>query len=723
MNEKDFNRAILAQLYAQARKLWAESMEFFQFSGSFTARQLAGALYVHDNYISAEKGLHELEAAEIKNDAAIKKAKKVLAKWKGEKEVCPIMDREKKDEIITVSLDTFSCQFPARQIWQYIYHFEKLAGVGGDVMRFVVPELSEVVAIYEVAVNKDMARLAQYCDKKAFKPIMGGVALDIDAGRVVATDGKNLRLKPLQVVSQSAAVGECVVIPAKEWQAVCRAAGEGATLTIQKIKTDGNTSYRYIIGDIAGRNIPGRYPNYTSVIPKINKAARVRLSAKDWAAEKKALRAYKKDGGARLTIMQRAGKLEFVVTDEVSLEVLHRAAYKPEQAAAVDFAEKYLVPSFLLLSSFDVFLRCGINPALCAVDGGDIVLTMPVQLYEEDRNANSLYDYKPMTGEIDLLATIDKKKEMKSNITASEKIGSAVVEVRTTETEKKEKKAVKATATTKDKAAAPKSAKKTAAKKAAKVAPKTAKKGGFDFKAVGLNVGDELVFVSGAVVTVTDGGKVAYKGELYTLTGFCKKFMPDDRRCKSGAYRGSMYFTRGGVRLNKLAQKAAACVQAGAKAKGVKTLRTATKSPARAKKTAPNKVAAVAPVPVVVPAVVQAVHPVQVLAPVARLSVMSRLRRWAVAAVLLVLVAVGLTAWMQRGPVQDTAPVGFHQLTAPAPTAAALNVPNGASTPVIGTVENHRNGGGYPFGATDSGARLAALIPADKQATNKANNK
>lgn len=744
MNEKDLNRAILAQLYAKAQKLWAESMEFFQFSGSFTARQLAGALYVYDNYIQAEKELHALETAKVKDAAAIKKAKKVLAKWEGAKEFCPIMDREKKDEIITVSLDTFECEFPARLIWKYIYHFERLAGVGGDVMRFVVPERSEVMDTYEVTITKDMAGLAQYCARNDYRQILECVALDIDGGRAVATDGRKLCIKPLQVVSMSAAVGECVVIPAKDWQTVCRAAGKGATLTIHKVQQRGETSYRYMLGDIVGRNYPGRYVSYTRVLLKINEGARVRLSAKDWTAEKKAIKACKKNAGARLVIMQRAGMLEIMIKDETTLETLHKATFKPEKAAAFDFAVKYIASSFPSLGNFDVFIPCASALPLLAVDGADVVLNMPAALCAEDYKEIPLYDYKGQEGDINILTDLRQNtKHNKDMGKVSEKTGAAVVNVRPVE--EKATKAVPAATEVAAKEVRPAAPKKAAAapKAAAPKAKKTAAKvGGFDFAAVGIKPGDSLQFIGGEVVTVADGGKVEYNGELYTLTGFCKHFMPEARRCKSGAYRGPVYFTFGGVRLDKLAKGATACAQTAPEATHKVTARKAAVRPAGTRKKANKAITAVidnaAPVTAVqevAPAVQAATFPaasvndlVPVVSPgvpVARPSIIGRLRRWAVAAVLLVLVAVGLAAWMQRGTIQDTPPVGVHQPATPAPTAApvtALNATNGASTTVIGAPENHRNGGGYPFEATDLGARSAALIPASSQATNKANN-
>lgn len=74
----------------------------------------------------------------------------------------------------------------------------------------------------------------------------------------------------------------------------------------------------------------------------------------------------------------------------------------------------------------------------------------------------------------------------------------------------------------------------------------------FSFEAVGVNVGDKLSFIDGTEVVAADGNKVEFCGEVFTLSGFCKEFMPDDRRTKSNSYRGCNFFFLDGVCLGKL---------------------------------------------------------------------------------------------------------------------------------------------------------------------------
>ena len=86
----------------------------------------------------------------------------------------------------------------------------------------------------------------------------------------------------------------------------------------------------------------------------------------------------------------------------------------------------------------------------------------------------------------------------------------------------------------------------------AKVVPLDKPSNKFSFDAVGVNVGDKLTFIDGTEVIAAENNKIIFCGELFTLSGFCKEFMPDDKRTKSNTYRGCAFFFKDGVKLEKL---------------------------------------------------------------------------------------------------------------------------------------------------------------------------
>ena len=70
----------------------------------------------------------------------------------------------------------------------------------------------------------------------------------------------------------------------------------------------------------------------------------------------------------------------------------------------------------------------------------------------------------------------------------------------------------------------------------------------FSFEKVGIAKGEELLFEPTKIkVTVVDEKNIEYKGTTYSLSGFCKAFMP--KKNDSGAYAGPKYFSYNGTKL------------------------------------------------------------------------------------------------------------------------------------------------------------------------------
>ena len=71
---------------------------------------------------------------------------------------------------------------------------------------------------------------------------------------------------------------------------------------------------------------------------------------------------------------------------------------------------------------------------------------------------------------------------------------------------------------------------------------------------IGLKQGDVITFnpTNTKVIISEDDKTIIYKGDKYTLTGFCKKFMPDDKRIPSNAYQGPLYYSYKNKALTKI---------------------------------------------------------------------------------------------------------------------------------------------------------------------------
>ncbi len=92
--------------------------------------------------------------------------------------------------------------------------------------------------------------------------------------------------------------------------------------------------------------------------------------------------------------------------------------------------------------------------------------------------------------------------------------------------------------------------------------PKRTQGARFTFSMCGILPGEKIVFTPEQIeVTVADDTHVEFCGVLFTLSGFCRAFMPDGKRKPSNAYQGPKYFTYNGVTLVKLRTEKTACVE------------------------------------------------------------------------------------------------------------------------------------------------------------------
>lgn len=99
---------------------------------------------------------------------------------------------------------------------------------------------------------------------------------------------------------------------------------------------------------------------------------------------------------------------------------------------------------------------------------------------------------------------------------------------------------------------APAPAKKAKPKKQAKPKVKADRRPPFKFSMIGLKSGDVVYFEHGGIpVTVVSENTVAYDSEIYTLSRFCKHFMPDEGS-ENREYQGPAHFLYNGRTLDDI---------------------------------------------------------------------------------------------------------------------------------------------------------------------------
>lgn len=482
MNEKEMNLAILNKLYEIAFAVWEKMAKVADY-GSYTAGEIAN---------------------------------------KVNKEFC-FSNEQNEDEKITLSVGTYTCSFPLKNIFYFVSVFEKLASVGRNARQFVFEESGEILGKVTFEVSKGMSELCKFVADDELRPVMNYIILDAANNCLVASDGHKLLSFPTKVLEHSGDLSNFYICP-KKFALMCKKMKKGDVYSVtatkesvngkecNKLEFDGITSN---IGYI------GRYPNWKSVFPKVSNELALHFDKNAWNEIKKFCKVAKKDGANTISLHGLSGESKITLSyDECKREL---AIENKLQHTIDDVA--FMIKSIVAFGSVDtLYLGKSSSHAAVATNSlGNIYLLMPA-VYE-DRGYS--IDTRYVTFDIDIL-------EERTNKPTEDVIPAKVNNVTT---EKKECATEKKTEQT---------------NKPAKGVSLNKSSNKFSFDAIGVNVGDALTFIDGTKVIAAENNKIIFCGELFTLSGFCKEFMPDDRRTKSNSYRGCAFFFKDGVKLEKL---------------------------------------------------------------------------------------------------------------------------------------------------------------------------
>lgn len=486
MSDKEMNLAILNKLYEIAFAVWEKMAKVADY-GSYTASEIAN---------------------------------------KVNKEFC-FSNEQNEDEKITLSVGTYTCSFPLKNIFYFVSVFEKLASVGRNARQFVFEESGELLGKVTFEVSKGMSELCKFVADDELRPVMNYIILDAANNCLVASDGHKLLSFPTKVLEHSGDLSNFYINP-KKFDLMCKKMkkGEVYSVTATKESVNGKECNKLEFDGITSNiGYIGRYPNWKSVFPKVSNELALHFDKNAWNDIKKFCKVAKKDGANTISLHGLSGESKITLSyDDCKREL----AIENKLQHTIDDVS-FMIKSIIAFDSVDtLYLGKSSSHAAVATNSlGNIYLLMPA-VYE-DRGYSIDTRYVPF--DIDVLeerANERTNEPTEDVITA--KVDNVTIEKKECATEKKTEQT----------------------DKTAKVVPLDKPSNKFSFDAIGVNVGDKLAFIDGTEVIAAEDNKVSFCGELFTLSGFCKEFMPDEKRTKSNSYRGCAFFFKDGVKLEKL---------------------------------------------------------------------------------------------------------------------------------------------------------------------------
>ena len=514
MSDKEMNMAILNKLYEIADKVFSEGVNVKE--GNYTASDLAKMKdsAFKDGYLETEnKKVYDYSAQKIVEKDCF---------------VAPMA---------SVNVLSFMCSFCVVQIFALVAKFEKLASIGSKKRVFIKKkDNNEVLCTVKVIINKYYSKLSLHCANDDLRHAMRNVCLDIRNGRAAASDGHTMMIKGLDVASTEHFTYDynLPLVNGKDFKKMCSLAKSGSTLTCKLVREpDGNT---YWVSECCGyysKTKANRYVNYSSVLPKISPDNLCTINEKTWKGISKWLKKNKGFNSIGLLIIKHKennNRITFTINGMYDNNDGIEISCECENVPNKNFAIGLKIDSLLRFENFNFALGRYDNEALVYVGSMEVGMMMPMCIDDEydgfklsDGYIGS-YDYCGFAESFD----------MPENKHIEDVIPTNVDNVTTEEKEFATEEKTEQTDTS------------------AKVVPLDKTSNKFSFDAIGVNVGDTLTFVDGTKVIAAEDNKVLFGGRLFTLSGFCKDFMPDDKRTKSNTYRGCAFFFKDGVKLEKL---------------------------------------------------------------------------------------------------------------------------------------------------------------------------
>ena len=514
MSDKEMNFAILNKLYEIADKVFSEGVNVKE--GNYTASDLAKMKdsAFKDGYLETEnKKVYDYSAQKIVEKDCF---------------VAPMA---------SVNVLSFMCSFCVVQIFALVAKFEKLASIGSKKRIFIKQkDNNEVICTVKVLINKYYSKLSLHCANDDLRPAMRNICLDIRNGRAAASDGHTMMIKGLDVVSTEHFKYDynLPLVNGKDFKKMCSLAKSGSTLTCKLVREqDGNT---YWVSECCGyysKTGANRYVNYSSVLPKISPDNLCTINEKTWKGISKWLKKNKGFNSIGLLIIKHKennNRITFTINGMYDNNDGIEISCECENVPNKNFAIGLKIDSLLRFENFNFALGRYDNEALVYVGSMEVGMMMPMCIDDEYDGFKlsdgyiGAYDYCGFAESFDM----PENKPTEDVIPA--KVDNVTTEEKECDTEEKTEQT--------DTSAKVVSLDKTSNK--------------FSFDAIGVNVGDALTFIDGTKVIAAEDNKVLFGGRLFTLSGFCKEFMPDDKRTKSNTYRGCAFFFKDGVKLEKL---------------------------------------------------------------------------------------------------------------------------------------------------------------------------
>lgn len=208
-------------------------------------------------------------------------------------------------ELLTIDSGEFSAEFPRGKVFEILAKFEKIEGTPRGELCTFAPQGDtdgEEVANFTFTMPKNIATIANYCDKDDFRPVVKQVLISHDHGKAIATDCKDMIITPVAITETTTAPQIDVLLPPKVAKAY-----SGKERQIRVTTSDNAAELLATITASDGQSdiftIPrAKFPAWDKVVPKVDKRAYFCLTAESVKQLQQLPKLHKESYGAKVVL-------------------------------------------------------------------------------------------------------------------------------------------------------------------------------------------------------------------------------------------------------------------------------------------------------------------------------------------------------------------------------------------------------------------------------------
>lgn len=241
-------------------------------------------------------------------------------------------------ELLTIDSGEFSAEFPRGKVFEILAKFEKIDGTPRGELCTFAPQGDtdgEEVANFTFTMPKNIATIANYCDKDDFRPVVKQVLISHDHGKAIATDCKDMIITPVAITATTTAPQVDIFLPPKVAKAY-----SGKECQIRVTTSDSAAELLATITASDGQSdiftMPrAKFPAWERVIPKVDKRAYFCFTAESAKQLQQLPKLHKESHGAKVVLKSHSTTATIEVRNQWS-EECQKYALQLQQAPQID---------------------------------------------------------------------------------------------------------------------------------------------------------------------------------------------------------------------------------------------------------------------------------------------------------------------------------------------------------------------------------------------------